>query len=124
MYLHMPLGIAEVETIIATRHAAGVIVIEDTAGGEKQRIVLIRQLCGGDELYGVEEPFAPDELVLVQIGGTGMFRGGTGPLDAPLFLQPLIADARVARGKLGELGKDLLSRTVLHLIPHAGREVG
>ena len=105
-------------------HGAGVVMVEDSAGGEDHGEFCVGRFCAGTVRCGLKQgTLTAAELANVQNGGTGMVSGGAGPLEAAFF-QTLIAHTAVRRRHSGHFGKDFLGSMEGVLIAQRGHHVG
>ena len=89
-------------------HCACMVVIKTALSSKDEGVLLIWNFCRRLILQRNKFSFAPDKLVLVQIGGAGVFGGRAWPLKPTLFIQSLLTDTGVTWGKLRDLFEDLL----------------
>jgi len=106
-------------------HGAGVIVVQDTAGGEDHRIIGIRSLSGRTVGRGLEEgALAAAELANVQDGSAGMICGRAGPLQRTELLKTLIAHSAVGRSDSCHLGEDFVGGAEAVAVAESRHNVG
>ncbi len=94
-------------------HGAGMVLVQEAAGGEIERVFGVGHLGRVLMVDGEEGALALGETVLVEVDGAGVFLVGAGPLQAAGF-QTLVGNPGVSRGHPANLLKDRLGVGVVH----------
>ena len=105
------------EVLGAAGHGTGVPLPDTAAGGEDERIVLVRNFSRVFELDWGEDAQSVrvGELLLVQDRGSRVLNSRARPVQGFGFLEPGVVHATIGRGDLGDFGKYLFSTLVREL---------
>ena len=110
-------GLFAFETLGAAGHGTGVPLPDTSAGGQDQRVVLVRDFCRGFPLNRGEDAQSVrvGELLLVQDRCSRVLNSRARPVQGFGFLEPGVVHATIGRGDLGDFGEYFFSTLVREL---------